>query len=214
VSRPYQQFCPVARVLDVVGDRWTLLVVRELLLGPRRFTDLAAGLPDIGTSVLTTRLKQLEHDGLVRKQTLPAPAASVVYELTPSSLGLIAIVAAMANWGMQLLGRPGPDDRVQARWLVLCLAVTAKDGHAIPNAAYELHIDDEIFHVRAQDGHLAPAQGPAPSPAATLTMSTDALVALASGELSVPSPRATRLVTIEGETAGAEALLAALATSG
>ena len=82
MSRHYDQFCPVARVLDVVGERWTLLIVRELLLGPRRFTDLAAGLPGIGTSVLTTRLKQLEHDGLVRKQTLPAPAASVVYELT------------------------------------------------------------------------------------------------------------------------------------
>ena len=96
MSRHYDQFCPVARVLDVVGERWTLLIVRELLLGPRRFTDLAAGLPGIGTSVLTTRLKQLEHDGLVRKQTLPAPAASVVYELTPSSLGLTAILGAMA----------------------------------------------------------------------------------------------------------------------
>lgn len=213
MSRPYNQFCPVARVLDVVGERWTLLIVRELLLGPRRFTDLAAGLPDIGTSVLTTRLKQLEHDGLVHKQTLPAPAASVVYELTPSSLGLIAIVGAMANWGMHLLGPPGPDDRVQARWLVLCLAVTATDAQSIPDGAYELHVDNEIFHVRAQDGHLAPSQGPAPSPAATITMSTDALVAIASGELDIPSPRAARLITIDGETAGAEQLLLALATS-
>ena len=160
----YDQFCPVARVLDVVGERWTLLIVRELLLGPRRFTDLAAGLPGIGTSVLTTRLKQLEHDGLVRKQTLPPPAASVVYELTPSSLGLTAILGAMANWGMSLLGRPRPDDRVQARWLVLCLAVTTSEAHSVPDAAYELHVDDEIFHIRAQDGQLAPSRGPHTAP--------------------------------------------------
>jgi DNA-binding HxlR family transcriptional regulator len=213
VSRRYHQFCPIARVLDVVGERWTLLIVRELLLGPRRFTDLAAGLPGIGTSVLTTRLKQLEHDGLVRKQILPAPAASVVYELTPSSLGLIAILGAMANWGMNLLGRPGPDDRVQARWLVLCLAVTAKGAHSVPDAAYELHIDDEIFHIRAQDGQLAPAQGPTQNPEATIAMSTDALVAIANGELDIPSPRATRLITIDGATPGAEQLLRALAAS-
>ena len=213
MSRHYDQFCPVARVLDVVGERWTLLIVRELLLGPRRFTDLAAGLPGIGTSVLTTRLKQLEHDGFVRKQTLPAPAASVVYELTPSSLGLTAILGAMANWGMSLLGRPGPDDRVQARWLVLCLAVTASDAHSVPDAAYELHVDDEIFHIRAQDGQLAPSQGPAQSPAATIAMSTDVLVAIANGELDIPSPRATRLITIDGATPGAEQLLRALAAS-
>ena len=88
MSRRYHQYCPVARVLDVIGERWTLLIVRELLLGPRRFTDLADGLPGIGSSVLTTRLKQLEQTGLVAKRTLPPPAASVVYELTDEGRGL------------------------------------------------------------------------------------------------------------------------------
>jgi DNA-binding HxlR family transcriptional regulator len=80
--RRYHQYCPVARALDVVGERWTLLIIRELLLGPRRFTDLADGLPGIGSSVLSNRLADLERSGLVAKRTLPPPAASVVYELT------------------------------------------------------------------------------------------------------------------------------------
>jgi putative sterol carrier protein len=86
-------------------------------------------------------------------------------------------------------------------------------GHPVPDAAYELHIDGEIFHVSAQNGHLAPAQGPAPSPAATIVMSTDALVAIASGDLDIPGPHATRLITVDGDTAGAERLLGAFTAS-
>jgi DNA-binding HxlR family transcriptional regulator len=213
VRRPYHQFCPVARVLDVVGERWTLLIARELLLGPRRFTDLAAGVPGIGTSVLTTRLKQLEHDGLVTKRTLPAPAASVVYELAPASLGLITILASMADWGMTLLGQPGPHDQVQGRWLVLCLAVTAKTARSVPDAAYQLHIDHDIFHIQAHDGHLQASQGPTPNPAATITMNTDTLAAIASGDLDIPGPQAAQLIALDGDTTGAEQLLRALATS-
>jgi DNA-binding HxlR family transcriptional regulator len=211
VSRPYHQYCPVARVLDVVGERWTLLVVRELLLGPRRFTDLAAGLPGIGTSVLTTRLKQLEQDGLVSRRTLPAPAPAVVYELTPASLGLVRIVAAMADWGMSLLGRPDGDDHIQGRWLVLCLAVTAAAAPSVPDGTYELHVDDEAFHVQAQDGHLVASQGPTPDPAATIGMSSDTLATIAGGGLAVPSRRASHLITVQGDTTGAERLLTALA---
>jgi DNA-binding HxlR family transcriptional regulator len=197
----------VARVLDVVGERWSLLIVRELLLGPRRFTDLAQGLPGIGTSVLTTRLKELEHNGLVARRTLPAPAASVVYELTADALGLARILAAMAGWGMTLLGRPGADDQVQGRWLVLGLAVTTKDAPLVPDAAYELRIDDDILHIRALNGHLQPSQGSVPNPDATITMSAGTLAAIASGELDIPSPRADELIAIDGDAAGAQRVL-------
>jgi DNA-binding HxlR family transcriptional regulator len=207
VSRAYHQYCPVARVLDVVGERWSLLIVRELLLGPRRFTDLAQGLPGIGTSVLTTRLKQLEQNGLVTRRTLPAPAASVVYELTADALGLARIVAAMADWGMTLLGRPGNDDEIQGSWLVLSLAVTTKDARSVPDGTYELRIDDDVLHIRALNGHLQPSHGSVPNPDATVTMSAGTLAAIASGDLAIPSRRADKLIAVDGDWAGAQRLL-------
>jgi DNA-binding HxlR family transcriptional regulator len=213
VSRAYHQYCPVARVLDVVGERWSLLVVRELLLGPRRFTDLAQGLPGIGTSVLTTRLKELEHNGLVSKRTLPAPAASVVYELTADALGLAGILAAMADWGMTLLGRPADDDQLQGRWLVLGLAVTARDAQSVPDATFELRIDDDILHIRALDGHLQPSQGAVANPDATITRSACTLAAIASGDLHSPSPQAHKLIAVDGDLAGAQQLLASFNSS-
>src|SRR5215831_15975055 len=125
-DRRYHQYCAVARALDVVGERWTLLIARELLLGPRRFTDLAAGLPGIGSSVLTTRLKELERSGLVVRRTLPPPAASVVYELTDLGRGVGPVLAALAEWGLNVLGPPRDDDQIMSSWLVLGLAVTAE----------------------------------------------------------------------------------------
>jgi DNA-binding HxlR family transcriptional regulator len=202
MSRRYHQYCPVARALDVVGERWTLLIVRELRLGPRRFTDLAAGIPGIGVSVLTTRLKQLERDGLVSKRTLPAPAASVVYELTDEAGGLVAVLGAMAHWGITLLGQPRDDDHVQGRWLVLGLAVTAKPAPGLPDAVYELRIDDDILHLRAQAGQLHPFQGPASNPDVTITMSATTLAAIA--------PRTDELIDVAGDADHARRLLESL----
>jgi DNA-binding HxlR family transcriptional regulator len=209
MGRRYHQYCPVARALDVVGERWTLLIVRELLLGPRRFTDLADGLPGIGASVLTARLTDLDQSGLIAKRTLPPPAASVVYELTDKARGLAPVLAALAGWGMNLLGQPRTDDRVRARWIVLGLAVTAKREPS-PDATYELRVDNEAFHVRSHHGHLEPADGPASQADATITLTTDTLGAIASGELDVPSLRADRLIAIDGDTAGAQQLLESL----
>lgn len=213
MSRRYHQYCPVARALDVVGDRWTLLIVRELLLGPRRFTDLAAGLPGIGTSVLTTRLKELEQQGLVAKRLLPVPAASVVYELTDDAVGLGPVLAALAGWGMHLLGRPGHQDEIRSGWLVLGLSVTADAAASLPDATFELRVDHEAFHVRTSGGHLRPGHGPEPDADATISMTTDTLAAVASGDLPIPSARADQLIAIDGDAAAAGRLLEALARS-
>src|SRR3954465_204093 len=97
--RTYGDRCGIARALDVVGERWALLVVRELLLGPKRFTDLRAGLPNIGPDVLAQRLRDLEGSGLVRRATLPPPAASAVYELTERGADLEEVVLALGRWG-------------------------------------------------------------------------------------------------------------------
>jgi hypothetical protein len=160
--------------------------------------------------VLTGRLTDLEQRGLVAKRALPAPAASVVYELTDEARGLAPVLAALADWGMNLLGRPQQDDRVRGRWLVLGLAVTATPAPSIPDATYELRVDNETYHVRSHDGHLQPADGPASTADATITLTTDTLLAIASGKLKVRSPRADRLVAIDGNTAGAQRLLESL----
>src|SRR3954465_10608233 len=106
-KRTYGDRCGIARALDAVGERWALLVVRELLLGPKRFTDLRTGLPHVGPDVLAQRLKELEAAGIVARRTLPPPAASKVYELTPRGAELEPVVLALGRWGSVA---PGPED--------------------------------------------------------------------------------------------------------
>jgi DNA-binding HxlR family transcriptional regulator len=99
VAKKYDQYCPMAHALDMVGDRWELLIVRELLPGPKRYTDLAEGLPGIGTNILAARLRDLEKCGVITKKTLPPPAASRVYELTDYGRGLRSVLRELALWG-------------------------------------------------------------------------------------------------------------------
>src|SRR6266853_1849162 len=106
MAKHYDQYCPVAHALDAVGDRWALLVVRELLQGPKRYTDLAEGLPGIGTNILASRLRDLEAAGVVTKKMLPPPAASRVYELTDYGLELKPVMRELALWGARSLGPP------------------------------------------------------------------------------------------------------------
>jgi DNA-binding HxlR family transcriptional regulator len=112
----YDQYCPIACALGLVGERWTLLVVRELMRGPKRYTDLAAELPGIGTNILAARLKELETAGLVEKHRLPPPAASTVYELTPAGRGLRPVLHELARFGARLMGPP-PLDALEPGWL-------------------------------------------------------------------------------------------------
>src|SRR4051812_41734616 len=100
----YQQYCGLARALDVAGDRWTLLIVRELVPGPRRFTDLLDGLPGISRNLLTERLRHLEGDGIVARRDLPPPAARQVYELTDDGRDLAGVMGPLIGWGARRLG--------------------------------------------------------------------------------------------------------------
>ncbi len=108
--KDYGQYCPIAHSLGLLGERWSLLVVRELLHGPKRYTDLVDGLPGIGTNILATRLKDLEAGGVLRKVKLPPPAASTVYELTPKGEALQPVLHELARWGARSLGPPDPGD--------------------------------------------------------------------------------------------------------
>jgi len=207
MSRTYDQYCPVARALELVGERWTLLVARELLLGPRRFTDLMAGLPGISANVLAGRLKDLEQEGMVARRTLPPPAASAVYELTPEAAGLVSVLATMAEWGMTMLGEPRAQDEVRGEWIVLGLAVTAPAPDVAGGTTYELHIDGEVLHVQVREGNLQPHHGPADDPDAVLTMDAMALADLWAGRLDVDDALAAGRVTVDGDEDAARRLL-------
>ena len=106
--RTYGDACGIARALDVLGERWALMTVRELLLGPKRFTDLRAGLPHASPNILSMRLRDLEEHGIIRKRRLPPPAASQVYELTERGHEIAPVLDALGVWGSRL-PLPGPD---------------------------------------------------------------------------------------------------------
>lgn len=169
VKRTYGDPCGVARALDLVGERWALLIVRELLLGPKRFTDLRAGLPHVGPDVLSQRLRELESAGVLSRAKLPPPAGSRVYVLTDWGHELEPVVLALGRWGSQAPfprgdAELGPDSLAIA--LKTVFDPTAADGL---NATYELRLGEERFSARVADGGLALARGSAANPDATFT---------------------------------------------
>jgi len=123
--RQYGELCPIALALDVVGERWALLLLRELFAGPKRFTDLAEGLPGIGTSVLSERLRQLEDDGLVSRRRLGPPVRAQVYELTARGAAIKPVLAGLVRWGAVYLAGKGADLATRGRWLLQAMATTA-----------------------------------------------------------------------------------------
>jgi DNA-binding HxlR family transcriptional regulator len=141
MAKHYDQYCPVAHALDVVGDRWALLVARELVQGPKRYTDLAEGLPGIGTNILAARLRDLETAGVITKKTLPPPAASRVYELTDYGLELKPVIRELALWGARSLGPPTADDELFPGWLVCPVEMIL--GPLAPAGRFEFRVGDE-----------------------------------------------------------------------
>jgi DNA-binding HxlR family transcriptional regulator len=182
-NRTFGQYCGLARALELVGERWALLVVRDLVLGPKRFTDLRRGLPRIPTNVLSARLRELEEAGVVRRRVLPRPASAVVYELTPYGQELEDVVLRLGRWGARSLGEPQPDDALTEDSLVLALRATFRPEAARGlHASYELRAGEAVVHARVDDGALAAAGGPLAG--ADLVVETGpALKALMAGEL-------------------------------
>jgi DNA-binding HxlR family transcriptional regulator len=159
-TRAYGQYCGFARALEVVGERWALLVVRDLLVAPKRFTDLLRGLPGIPSNVLTARLKELEHAGVVRRRVLPRPARAVVYELTAYGLELQAVVVELGRWGAKNLGDPRPDETITVDSLITALRTTFHPAAARGfRAAYEVRVGEIVLHARIDDGRVEVAEG-------------------------------------------------------
>ena len=182
--RTYGQYCGVACALELVGERWALLLVRDLLLGPKRFTELRRGLPRIPSNVLSARLRELEQTGIVRRRLLPRPQTGVVYELTEYGSELEDVVLRLGLWGARSLAEPRPDDIVTADSLMLALRATFRPEAARGlRATYELRLGEIVLHARVGKGTLEVAGGPQPD--ADLVLETDlTLRLLMNGELS------------------------------
>jgi DNA-binding HxlR family transcriptional regulator len=198
--RSYGQRCAVARALDYVGERWTLLLVRELMVGPKRFKDLLEGLPGIGTNLLTDRLKDLEQGGIVSRRVLPPPAGSTVYELTTRGEGLEPVVFALGRWGHQFLSHRVPGEISRPGWFMVALRGTFRsDKAANARLQYELRIDGQVFQMVISDGKLRVGQGGPPDPNMTLTTDLGTLIGLVSGALSPNDALRTGDVSVEGQ---------------
>ncbi|MEV2210035.1 winged helix-turn-helix transcriptional regulator [Streptomyces sp. NPDC050997] len=201
--RSYDQYCSAARALDVVGDRWTLLIVRELLAGPRRYTDLHADLPGVSTDVLASRLKDMERDGLATRRRLPPPGAATVYELTGRGRELLPVLQALGAWGVAELGERRPTDAVRAHWFALPL-LRAIEGEGV----VEVRLEEGEFHLLlgAEDGPVY-GDGPAPGePDARLVLDVATCTAVARGELSMTDAVRDGRVEVTGEGTLAKAL--------
>ncbi|WP_030675822.1 winged helix-turn-helix transcriptional regulator [Streptomyces cellulosae] len=205
--RSYDQYCSAARALDVVGDRWTLLIVRELLAGPRRYTDLHADLPGVSTDVLASRLKDMERDGLTTRRRLPPPGAAYVYELTGRGRELLPVLQALGQWGQAELGERRPTDAVRAHWFALPLLRSLREAGA-GEGLVEVRLEEGDFHlyVGSEEGPVY-GDGPAPvEPDARLVMDTGTCLEVGRGELSVADAVRAGRIGVTGDGTLAKAL--------
>jgi DNA-binding HxlR family transcriptional regulator len=207
-KRTYREYCAIARSLDLLGQRWTLLIVRDLLLGPQRYTDLQEGLPGIATDLLTARLRTLEADGLVRRRELPPPAPATVYELTDAGRRLAPLLRALGEVGLRLLEQPAPGQPVNPGPVVLSLMLSFR-ADAFPDLVetYGLELDGRSFTVAVDRGAARTERGAPDSPAATFRTSARALVALLRGETTTADDR----IEVEGDVTALERFVAAFA---
>jgi len=207
--RSYGDPCGVARALDAVGERWALLVVRELLLGPKRFSDLHRGVGAASQNVLSQRLRELEAAGIVRRRRLGPPARSSAYELTERGAALEPILLELGRWGREQPMESTAELSVDA--LMLALRTTFDPGAAGNlEASLALRVDDDELEVTVADGRLAVTRGGADGADATIRTDARTLRALAFGGRRLDEARAAGAVEVEGDAAAAQRLLDAV----
>ena len=203
----YQQYCPLARALDIAGDRWTLLIVRELVPGPRRFTDLIDGLPGIPRNLLAERLRALERDGVIARQELPPPAARQVYELTEDGRDLAEAMVPLIAWGAGRLGEREPTENFRARWAAVGMTALADpDAAQGVSETYQYVVGRSAFHFIVDAGSILIRDGRAQDPAVTLTTDEETWADIASGKITASSAAATGALTVAGDRQAARRL--------
>lgn len=205
VARSYGQFCSLARALDMVGERWTLLVIRDLLGGPKRYKDLLGSLVGIGTNLLANRLKELEASGLVIQTTLPPPLSVKAYQLTERGRALEPSIVALADWGLSLLETPKGNDHWFPQWNhVAFKARFQADAAKGVKEAYAFVIDGYPHYVVVNDGSMRTFEGEAPNAAFTLTASRECFLGVITGEQTFEEAIACGNITLEGGVAAFE----------
>ena len=196
--RSYGEACRFAHALDLVGERWALLVVRELLLGPKRFTDLRNGLPNASTNILAERLRELEEGGVIQRRKLPPPAGTSVYELTEWGRELEPVVTSLGAWGARSPSAPdstaiGADSMVLALRSLFDPALAAE-----VSASYELRLGEERFRVEVGDGEIELSRDPAGALDGTIETDPGTLAAVVSGQLRLDEAVRSGAIAIEG----------------
>ena len=213
MRRSYDQYCAVAKALDVVGERWTLLILRDLVhLGPRRYTDLLAALPGIGTNLLADRLRQLEEAELVRKRKLSPPAGSVVYELTELGAGLEPAIIELGRWGGNFMAERLECDTFSPLGHISAVRATFDPERAGDFAlSAEFHVDDEVFSIAVKDGEVDARPGESADPDLVIETDVETSIALMLRRLSPASALARRRVRLQGRKADFARLIDVLA---
>jgi DNA-binding HxlR family transcriptional regulator len=204
-SRTYGQKCGLAASLDLLGERWTLLIVRELARGPKRFKDLLGNLEGIGTNLLAARLRTLEAADVVRPVTLPFPVQVPAYDLGPRGESLLPILEQLALWGFGLLDLEFDDTRVRASWTAMTMEANMRRAQGTPpDGLYAFEVGDESFWLRVSDGESTLRDGPPPfEPDASLRSDLAAFIGIAAGNRRVPDSDAA----VDGDAGRFEALL-------
>lgn len=205
--KSYGQRCAVARALDVIGERWTPLIVRELLLGPRRYTDLLEALPGVGTNILARRLADLRANGVVTKRMLPPPTPVAVYELTEAGEALGPVLAQLRSWGERFGTAPRPDDAIRPAWILQTAASHSSDFP--PGRLCTLRVGAEAFALIGDEQEVKVKARSTDSPDAAITIDPPVLLRLAGGRID--AARARDEVEIEGDPQLARQVLNMLA---
>jgi DNA-binding HxlR family transcriptional regulator len=203
-TRTYGQHCALAKTLDLVGERWTLLIVRELIVGPKRYSDLLDALPGIGTNLLARRLKRLEAEGLVRRRRLAPPAGSTVYQLTSTGAELALALLPITLWGARhALGSRREGEVFRAEWpLLLLIALVDQTQTADVHDTYAFRVDDSSAHLVVDDGRITVHHGePDDPPDVTVTVDLDTFIAVGGGRLDPAQATSDGRLRIEGEPA-------------
>lgn len=200
--RSYKQVCGLAAALDVVGERWTMLIVRDLALGPRRYGELLEGLPGIGEGLLAQRLRHLEAEGIAQRR-FDQGLGAVVYELTDEGAALWQALLPLTAWGIRRVTQLQADD-VRADWLAVALRsrLDASKTEGITEQ-YELRVDGEPYTITADDGEVTVTRGEADDPAVRITTDIDTFLAIGVGTLAPSEARASGRSTLEGDRAAA-----------
>ena len=205
MKKDYEQYCPMALGLERIGERWTLLIVRDLMFGPMRYSDLKTGIPGIATNMLANRLTEMQEAGIVAKRELPPPAASTVYELTDAGRDLAPVLVELGKWGMRFL--PEHNEAGFMREGFKMRAPFAAEHAASSPEACTLVVDGEVIGFDVRPGKIEVTEEPARGSAVTLSLSSSTLMELMLLGKSVVEAEAEGKAEVQGDAAAIERLL-------